>query len=1041
MAHLRVIVGRDPELLLRTAAADFFIPRSATPEQPYPTVPYLLALRQGGLRDDVLAMAAYAGVKGWFDPPLCIYQELPEWLGAPSRETLGDYERIVVLARLVREHGQLVFAKLERYDDFIDHIDRLFGELIAEGVSEETFSAALDARDGRDDFESRRDRDLGGIYAAYLAELRRIDRADGRDAWIHCAHALRDGTARLDDRLNGRREIRIFGLQDLRRGWLHLIRALAASSAIDRVVLYTSVELPLGELTAQWEQLAERAESPASALFALERSERRVGTATLIIAPDVERELDQVASDIQRLVRAGTPPHRIAIVAREARPNVDRAITALARVGVPATARQRTMLTSIPVVRAIASLFAAAADGWTRAGLVEIAYQPYFAGGLDADVLNAVGYRQLVRGLTEWERALAGLETAARHGEAPDAPERRGRPLPKAEVVAAVREAYAHFAAEARTLDEQRTLVGWLEWLRHFLRDDPWKVLACVRGVPGDRFDVVRLDLAGWASVTAIVKEWHGAAVKYGVDDRVLSVTQFNAQLLDFLTGDVPQWTPVYRGVQVLEALAAAYRSFDYLFVTGMEAGVFPKAAPTSQVLEDADRDALAASGIPLERRSVWDERERELFRVLVAGAARGFTMSYSRLDSSGREVIASAFVDELLDVASVEIRALPAAEVVLPGLSLYRTLDGPARALHGATIESQRLNRTPSLYNGRIEAPELVMWLGKEFGDDRMWSPSQLEEFAKCPWSYFSKRLLRIEKLVEPGEDVEASTRGLVLHEALKLFYDRAMARIGGPVFLEDKDREWSAAIARECTSEIVDRYAARNLLGHRSLLEAKRLEFVRIICGYLSWEIDAHVEMITPSARKKAPLMIRTGVVRHELPFDDITYEREGVRIHYRGTIDRVEVSIDERAGEAEYVVAADYKTTKSSTPGGGRPAAWTEGIVLQVPLYAYALGKLRERSQLARVGYLPLIRPAPKKADMVQQLELVRINRATQEVETFEKDEERYQAAMGAVVRHVQQARRGEFPAGPPGKCTCPPWCHGRDICRIPGGPVSR
>ena len=1034
MARLRVVVGRDPELLLRTAADGFLTLRTASAEQPFPTVPYLLALRQGGLRDDVIEMAAESKVKGWFDPPLCIFHELPRWIGAPDRATLGEYERLVVLTRLVREHGVELFGKLDKCDDFVSHIDRLFGELISEDVSAEAFGWALHSRAGRDAFETRRDNDLARVYAAYLAEIGRLRKADGRDQWIHCARSVRDGSARLASALRGRREIRIVGLQDLKRGWLHLIRALAESSAIDIVTLYSAVELPLGDVDAEWERLGERAGSPAAALFSTERSPQRVGIASLMIAPDVDREMDQVALEIRALVEAGTPPHRIAVVTREARPHIDRALDSLARLGVPATARQRVTLTSIPVVRAIASLFTAAADGWTRAGLVELAYQPYFAGGLDAEVLNAVGYRQLVIGLDAWDAALSDLETRARRVELDDAPERRGRPLPAATRVATVREAFRIFATEARALDEARTVLEWLQWLRAFLEGDPWHVLPRVRALPGERIDIVRLDLAGWTSITTIVGEWHDAVVAHGGEARTLTAAQFNAQLRDFLTGDVPLWTPVYRGVQVLEALAAAYRTFDYVFLTGMEAGAFPKPAPTSPIFDDVDRNALAMAGLPLERDAVWDERERELFRVLAGAARHGFTMSYSRLDGAGREVIASAFVDELADVATVARRTIAAADVILPGVSLYRTMEGPALALHAATIEYERIDRMPSTYNGRIEAPDLVAWVAKEFGDERLWSPSQLEEFAKCPWAYFSKRLLHIEKLNDPDEDVEPATRGLLLHEALKLFYDSARERVGGPVFLETKDSAWALELATTCVSEIVDGYGARGRLGHRSLLEAKRGEYTRIVCGFLKWEIALHEDMMTPNARRKAPYMIRTGVESHELAFDDMTYERDGVRLRYRGSIDRVEVSIDDRVGEATYVVAADYKTTKSSTPGMGRSAAWAEGVVLQVPLYALALSRLRENSEIARAGYLALTRP-----QSVQALELFKIDKKTAEVVSVDNADDKWTAALGLAIEHVKRARRGEFPAGPPGKCTCPPWCHGRDICRIPGGPV--
>ncbi len=1035
MAQLRVVVGRDPELLLRAAADGFLTPQRATANDKFPSVPSLLALRQGGLRDDVIAMAAEAGVHGWFDPPLCIFHELPRWLGVPERSVLGDYERLVLLTRLVREHGTGIFGKHARFEDFVEHIDRLFGELISEGVSSDSLASALATSPNIDDFEARRDQDLARIYTAYLAELETLGRADGRDAWIHCARSLRSGAADLVAALRGRREIRIFGLQDLRRGWLHLIRALAESSAVDRVTLFTSVRLPLGDLTADWGWLDDREGSPAPALFSAQPVPNPIGTASLLIAPDIDREMDHIALEIRALVLAGTPPHRIAVVARDARPNLDRARAALTRLGVPATSRQRVTLNAIPVVRAIASLIAAAAEGWTRSGLVEIAYQPYLDGGLDAEVLNAVGYRRLVFGLASWGDALGDLEREAQRREQRDDQDGRGRPLPVSARIATMRKAFARFTTEACALDEQRTILGWLAWLRSFLENDPMGVLDRVRKVPDDRFDIVRLDMAGWTSLTDIVREWHDAVMAHGGNDRILGVAPFYAQLRGYLTGDVPQWTPVFRGVQVIEALAAAYRSFDYVFLTGMKAGAFPKAAPASPIFDDTDRDLLATKGLPLERRTVWDERERELFRVLVAGTRKGFTMSYARLDGAGREVIASAFVEELSDVASVARLSISAADVVLAGLSLYGNVDGPARALHAATIESARIDNSPSLYNGRIEAPDLVARLATEFGDDRLWSPSQLEDFAKCPWAYFSKRLLRIEKLDEPDEDVDPATRGSVLHAALKHFYDSARVRVNGPVFLEAIDSAWAMELAERCVADIVAEFAARGRLGHRALLEAKRSEFTRIVCGYLTWEIAHHGEMTTPNARKKAPYMIRTAVESHELAFDEMIYERDGVRIRYRGTIDRVEVSIDDRVGDAKYIVAADYKTTKSSTPGMGRPAAWEEGVVLQVPLYALALQKMMPESHLARASYLALTKP-----EAVLQLELVNIDKKTMEAISVSEAEDQWQAALDSVVSHVKRARSGEFPAGPPGKCTCPPWCHGRDICRIPGGPVS-
>src|SRR3954462_2826169 len=128
---LRLVTAADPTALLRAAADGFLIRRPATQSDPFPTVPYLLALRQGGLRDDLLDLAAAEKIPGWFDPPLCVFHELPERFGVAERSVLGDYERAVIVGRILSDTGTEVFAGLPRPDAFIDGVDALFGELIA----------------------------------------------------------------------------------------------------------------------------------------------------------------------------------------------------------------------------------------------------------------------------------------------------------------------------------------------------------------------------------------------------------------------------------------------------------------------------------------------------------------------------------------------------------------------------------------------------------------------------------------------------------------------------------------------------------------------------------------------------------------------------------------------------------------------------------------------------------------------------------------------------------------------------------------------
>ena len=132
MAPIRLRHLPVPRTLLEAAADGFLAPNPGSPAQPFPSPSYLLALRQGGVRDDLLALAAARGVPGWFDPPLAAVHELPRWLGATSRLPLGDAERTVLLTRVLRRSGGRAFSRARRLGDFVAAVDQHFGELIAE---------------------------------------------------------------------------------------------------------------------------------------------------------------------------------------------------------------------------------------------------------------------------------------------------------------------------------------------------------------------------------------------------------------------------------------------------------------------------------------------------------------------------------------------------------------------------------------------------------------------------------------------------------------------------------------------------------------------------------------------------------------------------------------------------------------------------------------------------------------------------------------------------------------------------------------------
>ena len=67
------------------------------------------------------------------------------------------------------------------------------------------------------------------------------------------------------------------------------------------------------------------------------------------------------------------------------------------------------------------------------------------------------------------------------------------------------------------------------------------------------------------------------------------------------LAGDATFWTETPRGVRVLEALAASYRTFDHLFMVGLSSGQFPRRAPISPLFAEEER-AGVGRGRPADR-------------------------------------------------------------------------------------------------------------------------------------------------------------------------------------------------------------------------------------------------------------------------------------------------------------------------------------------------------------------------------------------------------------------------------------------------------
>jgi hypothetical protein len=414
-----------------------------------------------------------------------VFAELPALLAGELAPLTGA-ERRVLLDDLLARVPLRALARSRRQRGLLDAVDRLFGDLMSEGVTPERLGAwrsegrsgALAASMTEDCWEDARDEDLSALYAAYrdalaaLPPVHGVARSDGRDGAARAADAIRRDPKAVRRRVRrpfGEADepvtLAIYGLNDLRRGWDHLLDALRAAPFVDDVRVYVPLDHlegpaaavarddlePIGEFELLDALLARHPDrvvrlgsaavgaadpavpslgvhsaldAAADALAPLRRTLLRVsvdapdpavdaacGRAVRALeAPDLAREVDEVARRVKRLiVEDGVAPHTIAVVSRKSRPYGPRIVEALGRHGVPVTARLRTNLAEVPPVAALLRVFQAGAEGFAWLPLLQVAESPYFDLALDVGLLKRASARGRYRTLAAWGQALGEL--------------------------------------------------------------------------------------------------------------------------------------------------------------------------------------------------------------------------------------------------------------------------------------------------------------------------------------------------------------------------------------------------------------------------------------------------------------------------------------------------------------------------------------------------------------------------------------------------------------------------------------------------------
>ena len=907
--------------------------------------------------------ALLAGTIGTFDS---LFEHVAgTW---PASRVLGEAERTIVLRRIVSTMQLETLGQSSRFAGFTDALAATLAEIEA-GLLEP------------DDL----DPDLALLTAAYRAELARLDVCDR-------GMVRRRAVERLTTDLGSWAGAPVFayGFEDLTGAEWRLIEALAARGEVHISLPYEPGRAAFASLARTATDLGALADEivelePASERYlasGLAHLERRLfDDAAQSVALDSSirflegagrrATLELVAETILDLVRDGIAPDEIAVVC----PSVDRSRasieTAFGSLGVPIAIESRPRLGATAFGQALLSLLRFAWGNGTRRELYAFLRTPY--AGLARPDVDFLEGRLRGRAVLRGDRTLE--ETTKL---------RNGRPLPMLDLV----------ASEEQPLRTARAVV--VAMLRN----------AYGLGAPPATTQAKR-DLRAAEAVTGVLDELErlaGGGVSIPADDVVSALDR--ATVRGDAAGEPGR-------VAVLDLGRARTRSFEAVFVIGLEQGSLPRRAPTSPFLdEEARRDLDGTRGARLQRPDP-ASRDRYLFYTACTRPRRLLTLVREAATDDGSPREASPFweaVCELFDADDVRRHTIrrPLARLTWPIESaptererlraLARLAAGDPReadALAYANGWQRKLGRARRAFSRptALRHPRAVALLASR----ETFRVTDLERMAGCSSAWFIERYLR------PGEidqAIDPRMRGSIAHVALQRFYSQLPSEIPGAERVTTANLEAAVALMHRCVDSALDS-------GLR--IDVDDLQRRELGQG-LHRDLEQLVRADAAASSSFVPRKLEVAFKSYELA--------PGVAVS--GKIDRVDADPLSARG-----IVVDYKS-------GAAPSATQihDEARLQIPLYLLVL---RDQLGLEPMGgvYMPL--GGARRARGL-------LRAGADQVPGFAAADYLEGAAFEAEIDHARatavelagRIRAGDVVHDPRGG-DCPAWCDLWRMCR--------
>jgi ATP-dependent helicase/nuclease subunit B len=392
-----------------------------------------------------------------------------------------------------------------------------------------------------------------------------------------------------------------------------------------------------------------------------------------------------------------------------------------------------------------------------------------------------------------------------------------------------------------------------------------------------------------------------------------------------------------------------------YIYVIGVNSGVFPATVDDDDFFTEKDKSLLLGVGLSVSEGSkIKSARELYLFSRAISYARVGVNISYTAQDSAFKSISPSEAVTRIIEksrklIAPIKTAELSAAERVYTkeyALEHLSEARGEEAAIKEALIRSgfdERLKISESnlhVTNAKLSDDSLRML----YGSSVKTSSSKLEKYSSCPMSYFCSYNLGLNE--EEKAEFNSMNIGTFIHAVLENFFKE----------LKERGKRISEITAEE-KADLIKRVSAdfaAKLFDGIPKTSARVQNTVSVLSRQASPIIDSLCDEFANC--EYTPVFFELSIDNTDAatPESPIFNTDTGHSLYLVGKVDRVDTY--EKDGNV-YVRVIDYKTGNKEFS----PSDLEEGKNLQMFLYLKAITESKNAAFLDRLGNADKLIPA--------------------------------------------------------------------------------